>query len=78
MVGDPSSEIKQILSSVLEVNKDLISDEFSPDQAINWDSMRHMKIILALETKYGITFDPDQITEMVTFREICLAVIPKL
>ena len=78
MSNGPIAEIKNIISSVLEIDKGVINDEFSPDQVDYWDSMNHMKIIVSLEREYGIIFEADQIPEMVNFEKICTAVIGKL
>jgi acyl carrier protein len=31
-----------------------------------WDSMKHMEIMLMLEESFGVTFEPDDFTEMVS------------
>ena len=72
------ARIKKIISEVLEIDEEMISGEFSPNHISNWDSMRHMKIIISLEEEYGIMFEADEITKMLNFDKICEAIAAKL
>jgi len=72
------ARIKKIISDVLKIDEEMISGELSPNQVDNWDSMRHMKIIISLEEEYGIMFDADEIPKMLNFDKICETLAAKL
>ena len=57
-------KIYRIISQVLKVPVDQINDSSSPDSIEDWDSLRHMSLILALEEEFGIQFEEEQITEI--------------
>ena len=57
-------KIYRIISQVLKVPVDQINDSASPDSIEDWDSLRHMNLILALEEEFGIQFEEEQITEI--------------
>ena len=57
-------KIYRIISQVLKVPVDQLNDSSSPDSIEDWDSLRHMSLILALEEEFGIQFEEEQITEI--------------
>ncbi len=67
-----TNELREILTSVLEV--DAISDEDSSETIPSWDSVRHLSLIMAIEEHYGITFEADEISNLVSVRAIAAAV----
>ena len=62
--------IKTIMADVLEVEVAEIDDDFNPDSTDNWDSLRNLHLITALEEEFGITLTMSEIQGMVNFSEI--------
>ena len=54
----------KILSQVLNVPIEQINNESSPDTITEWDSLKHMNLVLAIEQEFGIQFTEEQIIEM--------------
>jgi acyl carrier protein len=59
--------IKQIIAAVLSRDIEEIHDDASPDTLSNWDSLRHMNIVLALEEEFGVHFDEQRLLELTSF-----------
>jgi acyl carrier protein len=55
-------EIRQILLDILEL--DTISEGDSIDTVEKWDSIRHLKLVMAIEERFGVLFDADEIYEL--------------
>ncbi|MCP9296742.1 MAG: acyl carrier protein [Planktothrix agardhii LY1] len=64
--------IKKVMGDVLDVDQSSLNEDSSPDNIENWDSVRHMNLILALEDEFGVQFDQEQITQMLNFQLIKL------
>lgn len=47
-----------------------IDEKSSVDNIENWDSFRHMNLIVALEEEFGVTFNDDDISGMTNFEVI--------
>jgi acyl carrier protein len=62
-------DILDIFRRIMEAEGDL-SPEDSPETVENWDSLRHMRLVLALESAFGLEFSPDDILEIVTLGKI--------
>jgi acyl carrier protein len=67
--------IIETMSRVLNVPADRIADDSSPETIKEWDSLRHMSLILALEEELGVRFGADDIPSLVSARSIfdCLS-----
>lgn len=72
------NKVKNVMSSIFDVNVSEISEDTSPDSLDNWDSMGHMNLIVGLEEEFNILFDEDEITEMLNFKLICLIISEKI
>ena len=57
------NEIKKVMSQVFELDLSIIPDDASVENVDNWDSMAHMKLIIALEKQFGVTFNEEQIAK---------------
>lgn len=63
-------KIKNIMSVVLEVEFDMISDSDDAKSIDNWDSINHMNLIVALEEEFNVLFDDEEIVELTSVRNI--------
>ena len=66
--------IKQIMGTVFEIDAQQIPDDVSPDIIKNWDSLRHINLILELEKAFDVKIVGEEIVKMVTI-EIISAII---
>jgi len=52
--------IAALLSDILQVPIDPVQ-EYTREQAVNWDSLNHLRIVLALEEEFGISMNPEEV-----------------
>ena len=57
-------KLEKIVAQVLSVDEQELSDESNAKNTKNWDSMRHIELLLAVETAYGVQFSMPEITGM--------------
>lgn len=67
-------KIKQVMSAVFEVPLESITDDASSDTIENWDSLRHLNLILALEEEFGVTIPDEEVGNLVNYKLIELVV----
>ena len=65
-----NTKIKQIMSAVFEIPVDSIADGASSDNIENWDSLRHLNLILALEEEFGVSIPDDEVGNLVNYKLI--------
>ncbi len=59
--------VKKVMSDVLNIDIESINNESSPDNIENWDSLKHMNLIVALEEEFEIEFDDEEIVESMNY-----------
>lgn len=67
-----SGTLYTILSGVLNIPVNIISEDSSADTIATWDSISHVNLILALESQYGIQLDPAEAMDIQSVRLIRL------
>lgn len=61
-------KIKKIMSIVFEVDINSIQDDSAPGTIENWDSIRHMNLIVSIEEEFNLRFTDDEITDLLSFK----------
>lgn len=51
---------------IMNVPEGQVNEASSPETVENWDSIRHMGLILALEEDFGVHFNDTQVTELLS------------
>ena len=64
------SKLKNVMSIVFELESSEISDDSSPESIENWDSLKHMMLIGALEDEFEIQFTNDEMLELLNYKLI--------
>ena len=64
------SEIKKLISEVLKVSIDVIDNDLAIGDIPEWDSLAHMQIIAAIETKLDIVLDIEQVLDIEDVQDI--------
>jgi acyl carrier protein len=61
-----SERVYEIVASMLRVPRESLNPDSSPDTVPQWDSLRHLQIVLALEEALGIHLTVEEIEAMQT------------
>ncbi len=61
-------ELKEVFLNVLDV--DSIAETDSAETIQSWDSVRHLNLIMAIEERFGLTFDADEIPGLISVSAI--------
>ena len=60
-------QLVELMASVFGVAKSEIVSGIVYGGFPKWDSLRHMTLVVALEEEFNVTFDEDEITDMLSF-----------
>jgi len=71
-------KVADTMAVALNVDRAEITPDSSMDSIDAWDSLKHMKLVMALEQEFDFEFEEEQIVEMLSVRLIVLAVAEKL
>ena len=64
-----TNEIIQIIASVLALEKSQITLDSSIQNTFNWDSLNHLRILTAIEAKYGCMLKIEEISTVESVRD---------
>jgi acyl carrier protein len=59
--ADVLSKITEILSEVIDSPQLQLTEESTADGVEDWDSVNHVKLLIALESDLGIQFGTDEV-----------------
>jgi acyl carrier protein len=78
MNGEIFDDVRGVAADIFKVDVRLLNASSSPEQVEAWDSLRHLNLVLALEGKYGIAFEPEEMERMKNLGEIASLVGSKI
>lgn len=64
---DNETLLKNTVAGVLGVNPDDINDDSSMDNLHEWDSVKHLNLVLAIEEVFRVSMTEEQSLEMLSF-----------
>jgi len=68
------NKLKQIVADVLEVDPAQIGPDFSMDTVEQWDSLRHMTLVLSIEDGFNISIPDEEAANITSWPLIRLVV----
>ena len=66
------------MAVVIGIDQSEITPDSSMDTLEKWDSLKHMKMIMALEQEFDVMFDDEDVVEMLSVPLIIIAIKEKL
>lgn len=70
--------IKKIISNVFDVDFELVNLESAQDNLENWDSLRHLDFVVAVEEEFDIVFPIEEIGNLTSFKLVSIIVKEQL
>jgi acyl carrier protein len=72
--GDAASRLASVFADVLSLPTDRVHPDLGPVDVERWDSVGHVMLVAAIEEKFSILFDVDEILEFTNFQSILSAI----
>jgi acyl carrier protein len=57
-------QVRGIASDIFGVPTDKITADSSPETIENWDSIQYLNLVLAIEEKFAVQLEPEEIEQM--------------
>lgn len=64
MTDSTFDQVRSIASDIFGIPADKVTAESSPETIENWDSMQHLNLVLAIEEKFAVQLEPEDIEQM--------------
>lgn len=62
--------IKRVMSDILNIPEEMITEDTDSDNTEGWDSANHIQLIIALEEEFSISFDVKEFEAMLSYMDI--------
>ena len=62
--------VKRIFTNIFKLSKTKINNKSNYKNIKKWDSLNHVKLIMALESKFKISIDPDAAITLLSYSDI--------
>lgn len=72
-----TQQLLQLVAEGLKVALEKVTLDSGPLMLPEWDSFSHLHLMVAVEDRYKVAFDPDAIAEMISVRDILRALQDK-
>jgi len=64
------AELRALIAELLSVPAQEICDLSSPLTLPAWDSLNHLKLIVAIEESFGVSFTTPEVSDICTYADI--------
>ncbi len=69
--------VVEVFADILEVEVSRISEKTTNKNLSKWDSLNHVKLVVALEEEFDVEFDPEEMGSMTSVTEILNVLVRK-
>lgn len=66
---DINKDLKKIFSEVLDIDENMITNDLEYNSIPEWDSISHMSLVAAVEEKFDIMMEAEDVVNMSTFEK---------
>jgi len=66
MTGN-EDRLKGVMADILKIDPATIGENTSVDTVEQWDSLNHLKLVLALEAEFDVSFTEEQTVEILNY-----------
>lgn len=68
------NKIFKIMSLVLKVDLQALNENSNMDNLSEWDSLRHMNLILALEEEFSVSLPEEDVANLTSFKLLNISI----
>jgi acyl carrier protein len=62
--------VRHIIAVALELPEQEVDEHLGAEHTANWDSIRHLNLVMALEDAFAVSFSTDELTALTSYRAI--------
>ncbi len=77
-MNNSEGKVKKIIANILNVPETSIHDDTAIGDIAEWDSLRHIQIIAAIEKEFDFRFTPDVMLDLEDVSDIVAATIKRV
>jgi acyl carrier protein len=71
------ARLRRLVADVFDLDAAAVTAATSVDTVPGWDSLKHLNLVIALESEFGVSFAPEEIPELLSVEIIALTLREK-
>lgn len=64
------NKLTELLEEILEVPVETLAEDAQLREVAEWDSLKHVRLVIGLQSVFGLDLDRDQIQRLTTLSQI--------
>ena len=69
-MSEIETKLKKIISVIFLIDQNQINNQSSNENIKEWDSLKHLSLVLAIEEEFNIRFSNDETLQLTSFKKI--------
>tara|TARA_Y100000996_G_C22438897_1_gene608950 strand:- start:383 stop:622 length:240 start_codon:yes stop_codon:yes gene_type:complete len=69
-MSEIETKLKKIISVIFLIDQNQINNQSSNENIKEWDSLKHLSLVLAIEEEFNIRFSNDETLQLTSFKNI--------
>ena len=69
-MSEIETKLKKIISVIFLIDQNQINNQSSNENIKEWDSLKHLSLVLAIEEEFNIRFTNDETLQLTSFKNI--------
>jgi acyl carrier protein len=67
---DNTQKLRSIVSAILHIPEERVTDELTADTVETWDSLNHINLISAIEQEFGVTLPTENLGDFMSVAQL--------
>ena len=67
---DNSQKLRSIVSTILRIPEERVTDDLASDSVETWDSLNHINLIGAVEQEFGVTLPTENLGDFMSVAQL--------
>ena len=73
-----NGQIKKIVKETFNLNKEKIDENWTSEDIPEWDSMGHLKLIMAIEKEFNVSIEIEEMFQIKSLKDIRVVIEKKI
>jgi acyl carrier protein len=78
MTSSSIQRVREIAADIFDLPLNQVTPQSSPESLPNWDSIKHLDLVLAVEQEFNVRLETEEIEKMTSIARVAAALDCKL
>ena len=65
-----NDKLREVMAEIFKIPADSVTDTLTMEDVEKWNSLSHLELVLELQDQFGVSFEPEEIIDLVSVAKI--------